>query len=290
MKEVFFNQVRNSCIEAMTYEVMAAPKPGLVDRFNSGAHKDMDIFTFINSIISLKDYYYQITESGYNFSKKDYRLLMKEIRPLGIEAEKTMFKATKGVNTHKGLIFLMGIIAAAVGNLYRRSMDISPRNISKLTGQMTSGITNELKVNLESDNLTYGERIFKEYNITGIRGEVEKGLPTVMEVSLPIYTKLMKDPRISQNTAMIHTLLHLMVLVDDINILGRHGMESLEYVRKRAKDALGFGGYLSPKGRKYVEYMDRDFIDKNISPGGSADLLAVTVLLYLLREDVGFNG
>lgn len=290
MKEVFFNHVRNSSIEAMTYEVMAAPKPGLVDRFNNGAHKDMDLFTFINSIVSLKDYYYHITKLGYNFTSEDYRLLMKEIRPLGIEAEKSMFKATDGVNTHKGLIFLMGIIAAAAGNLYRRSMDISPENISNLTRQMTSGITDELKVNLESENLTYGERIFKEYNITGIRGEVEKGLPRVMKVSLPIYTKLMNKPKINQNTAMLQTLLYLMVVVDDINILGRHGMDTLIYVRKRAKDALRFGGYLSHKGRKYVNYMDIDFINRHISPGGSADLLAVTVLLYLLREDVGFNG
>ena len=290
MKEIFFNHIQNSCIESMTYEVMAAPKPGLVDRFNNGAHKDMDLFTFINSIVSLKDYYYNITKLGYDFTSEDYRLLMEEIRPLGIEAEKSMFKATDGVNTHKGLIFLMGIIAAAAGNLHRRSMDISPKNISKLTRQMTGGITDELKVDLESDDLTYGERIFKEYNITGIRGEVEKGLPRVMKVSLPIYTKLMNNPKIEQNTAMIHTLLHLMVVVDDINILGRHGMDTLDYVRKRAKHALKYGGYLSPKGRKYVKYMDMDFINRHISPGGSADLLAVTVLLYLLREDVGFNG
>lgn len=289
MKEIFFNHIQNSCIESMTYEVMAAPKPGLVDRLNNGAHKDMDIFTFINSIISLRDYYYDITKLGYEFNKEDYRLLMEEIRPLGIEAEKSMFKATEGVNTHKGLIFLMGIIATASGNLYRKSMDLSPDNISIVTKEMTKGISKELEKSAHIEKLTYGERIYKEYNIVGIRGEVEEGLPTVLNVSLPIYTKLMKDPKINQNDAMIHTLLHLISVVDDINILGRHGMDTLDYVRKRGKQALGFGGYLTTKGRNYVKSMDSDFIQRHISPGGSADLLAVTILLYILREEK-FNG
>lgn len=284
MKEKFFNQVRDLCIESMTYEAMAAPKPGLVDRFNNGAHKDMDLFTFMNSIISLSDYFHDITLLGYEFDNPDHRLMMEEIRPWGIEAEETMLKATNGVNTHKGLIFLMGIVAAASGRLYRNAMDINPKNLSMIIKEMTRGITNELIINVDSEKLTYGERIFKEYHITGIRGEVEKGLPTVMHISYPVFKRLMDNESISVNTAMIHTLLHLMAKVEDINILGRHGMDTLDYVRKRAKHALKFGGYMRLKGRKYVKYMDMDFINRNISPGGSADLLAVTMFIYFLER------
>src|SRR5699024_6920601 len=135
-------------------------------------------FTFIDSIASLKDYYYDITKFGYEFNKKDYTLLMERIRPIGIEAEVSMFKATKGVNTHKGLIFLMGIIAAASGSLYRRNnnMIIKPKDLSKVIMDMTRVITDELKTNVDAKKLTYGERIYKEENILGIRGEVEKGL------------------------------------------------------------------------------------------------------------------
>ena len=290
MKEIFFEYLRDRSLSAMTYEVMAAPKPGLVDRFNNGAHKDMDLFTFIDSIASLKDYYYDITKLGYEFNKKDYALLMERIRPIGIEAEVSMFKATKGVNTHKGLIFLMGIIAAASGSLYRRNnnMIIKPKDLSKVIMEMTRGIIDELKTNVDAKKLTYGERIYKEQNILGIRGEVEKGLPTVMNISYPVFKKLMDKGRFSLNTVMIHTLMHLMTIVDDINILGRHGVDMLDYVRKRSRQALEYGGYLTPKGRKYVKYMDMDFINKNISPGGSADLLAVTVLIYFLEKGCKF--
>ena len=31
-----------------------------------------------------------------------------------------------------------------------------------------------------------------------------------------------------------------------------------------------------------IEALDKEFIEKNLSPGGSADLLAMTYLLYLL--------
>lgn len=285
MKEEFFNNIRNLCMKSMTYEVLAAPKPGLVDRFNNGAHKDMDLFTFVDSTISLSSYYYDITKIGFEFNKGDYKLLMEEIRPIGIEAEKTMFAATNGINTHKGLIFLMGIIAAAAGSLHGRvaNNQIKPKDISKVVMEVARGITEELKIDSNNKKLTYGERIFKEYNILGIRGEVEKGLPTVMNISYPIFKKLMDSRRYSINMAMIHTLIHLLTVVDDINILGRHDMDMLIYVRKRSKEALKLGGYLTPKGRKYVKYMDRDFINRNISPGGSADLLAVTMLLYFIE-------
>lgn len=283
-KEVLLNNIRSLCVKSMIYEVMASPKPGLVDRFNNGAHEDMDLFTFIDSINSLSSYFYRVAEVGYEFKGSHYRDLMGEIRPLGIEAERSMLAATKGVNTHKGLIFLMGIVASASSNLYRKSKAIKLVSLSEVIQEMTVDITDELSLNKDGDKLTYGERIFKEYGITGIRGEVEEGLPSIIHISYPIFKSLMDDERVSINAAMIHSLLHLMERIDDINILGRHDMDMLSYVRKRARHCLSFGGYLTPRGRKYVQYMDRDFIDKNISPGGSADLLAVTILIYFLER------
>src|SRR5699024_3254748 len=111
-----------------------------------------------------------------------------------------------------------------------------------------------------------------------------KGTSTVMNISYPVFKKLMDKGRFSLNTIMIHTLIHLMAVVDDINILARHGIDMLDYVRRRSRQSLKYGSYLTPKGKKYVKYMDMDFINKNISPGGSADLLAVTVLIYFLEK------
>lgn len=106
-------------LEAMLLEANCAPAPGLVDRFNSGAHNDMDIYTFIKSSVALSSYMYNFAYMGY-MHKGALDTLLAFIRPLGIEAEAAMFKATKGVNTQKGLIFLMGILCAAAGYVYRK--------------------------------------------------------------------------------------------------------------------------------------------------------------------------
>src|SRR5699024_6679000 len=105
----FCNKISSMSIKSILYEVAATPKTGLVDRKNSGAHKDMDFFTFINSSSVLGSYFYNCTKAGIEFKGNDYRDLLKDIRPIGMEAEKDMFKATNNINTHKGIIFSQGI-------------------------------------------------------------------------------------------------------------------------------------------------------------------------------------
>lgn len=279
----FCTYIANISIKSMLYEVSATPKPGLVDRHNSGAHRDMDFFTFIDSTSVLYPYFYNCTKAGIEFNKKDYRFLLKIIRPIGIKAEEDMFKATKGINTHKGMIFSLGITAAALGSLFKedKKKKYSPNILSKRIKKITQGICNELK--LESKNTTYGERLFREYGILGIRGEVESGFPTVTDISLPVFKQLIKENH-HINTILVHTLIYLIKHTEDSNILGRHGIDTLRYTRKQAEKALELGGYLEERGRKFIKDMDRDFIKRHISPGGAADLLAITLMFFLIEK------
>lgn len=285
-KHDFSTYVANLSIKSMLYEVSATPKPGLVDRNNSGAHKDMDFFTFLNSTSVLHSYFFNCTRAGARFNKEDYSILLKSIRPIGINAERDMFKATKGVNTHKGLIFSLGIIAAALGSLFKdyAMLEYEPKVLSRRIIHISKGITEELENNKgdNEDKYTYGEKLFKEHGTRGIRGEVEAGFPTVVESSLPIFESLIDEKIYNINDILVHTLLHLIEVTEDSNILGRHGMDLLEYTQGQARQALETGGYLSPRGRCFVRVMDQDFIQKNISPGGAADLLAVTTMFFLI--------
>ena len=86
------------------------------------------------------------------------------------------------------------------------------------------------------------------------------------------------------NDILVHVLMYLMSDVEDTNVIGRHNLETLRYVQDSAKKALDLGGMLTKKGKDYIYAMDNDFIRKGISPGGSADLLAVTVMMYLLES------
>lgn len=283
-KEEFCRLIDKFAIKSLIYEVSATPKPGLVDRKNSGAHRDMDFYSFIDSSLALTDYFYQCALTGTDFYDQDMRKLLEAIRPIGIKAEEKMFKATKGVNTHKGLIFSLGIIAAAAGYLYRkeRKTQFYVDEITSLVKEICIGLTLELENLGQKKELTYGEKLYIKYSSKGIRGEVESGFETVRRYSLPLLKEL-KSQDVKLNDCLVQVLLSLMANTEDSNILGRHNMDVLEFVKVDARTALNIGGYLSPGGRRYVEGMDRYFIKKNISPGGSADLLAVTIMLYLLE-------
>lgn len=280
----FCRYIANISIKSMLYEVSATPKPGLVDRSNSGAHKDMDFFTFINSTSVLYSYFYSCTEIGINFKDEDYRDLLRDIRPIGMDAESDMFKATNGINTHKGMIFSLGIIVAALGSLFKeyREVKYSSGLLKNRVMEIAKGICRELKT--DNKEPTYGETLFKEHGIMGIRGEVESGFPTVVEISLPIFTDLIEKETYHINTILVHVLIHLMKYTEDSNILGRHDMDRLEYTKAQASKAIELGGYLETKGREYIRDMDRDFIEKYISPGGAADLLAITVMFFLIEN------
>lgn len=282
----FCNRITSIAMKSILYEVAATPKPGLVDRENPGAHGDMDFFTFLSSASVLGSYFYDCTKAGIEFNKKDYRELLVNIRPIGIKAEEDMFKATNGINTHKGMIFSQGIIAAAVGSLFRDNNKeyYAPIEIQNRVKEITKGITKELEESYNKENPTYGERLFIEYGIRGIRGEVESGFQTVLDHAYPILTSLILEKKHHTNDILVHTLVHLMAYTEDSNILGRHDIDMLYYAQKQARKSLDLGGYLTPEGKSFIDDMDKDFIEKNMSPGGAADLLAITIMFYLIEN------
>jgi len=286
----YCNYISKLAIKALLYEVSATPKPGLVDRNNSGAHKDMNFYTFIDSSLVLIEYFKKCTETGFKFNDENYGDLLTTLRPFGVKAEFDMYKATNGVNTHKGLIFSLGLITASAGLIYKKSNNIfiEANKISDLIKLIVKNITTELENNEQKNNLSYGEKLYVKYGIKGIRGEAESGFKTVLKYSLPLLTKLFDEGKCLNDT-IVHVLLVLMANTQDSNIVGRHDIKTLDYTKEIAKDALSKGGYLTIEGKNFVEKMDRHFIQKNISPGGSADLIAVTLLLYFIEHGDGLK-
>lgn len=276
-------------VYALLAEVSAAPKPGLVDRFNAGAHADMDFFTFMSSSAALAPYFIKCALQGAEFRGGQPRELFQRLRPLGMQAEQAMFEATQGVNTHKGLIFSLGLLCAAAAccmakqemDRLRPSADMLCAEISR----MTEGLCREELVSLhKTESLTNGERLFREYGFTGIRGEAESGFSTVRRVSLPVFRRLKSARACPINDICVQTLLHLMAVNEDTNVAARHDRDTLAFVRQSARAVLDAGGMLTREGTAMVYALDEEFIRRNISPGGSADLLAVTVMMDRICE------
>lgn len=285
-QEKFARKIESIAIRSLLYEVSASPKPGLVDRKNNGAHKDMDFFTFIDSSVVLGEFFYSCTMTGIEH-KGDIEKLLYAIRPIGVIAEEKMFSVTNGVNTHKGLVFSLGIIAAAIGFSYQEKEKgtWSANGICDLVKRMTVGLVDkELKKKEFSETLTYGEKLYVKYGITGIRGEVSSGFQTVRIHGLPLLKELMKDEKGSFNDRLVQVLLCLMVYTQDSNILGRHELSMLREVQARAKKIFEKGGIFSENGIESVEEFNKWCVENWVSPGGSADLLAITIMLYLIQQ------
>ncbi len=286
-KNEYCEFLSQNAVKSLLYEVSATPKPGLVDRYNNGAHKDMDFFSFMSSTAALGYFFYECALIGIGFRGYNYNELLSKIRIIGIKAENKMYKATGGANTQKGLIFSLGIICTAAANCYqeKKNTKITTEEICKKVSLMTEGITKrELGKAFKKEKMTYGEKLFVKYGIKGIRGEVESGFMTVREVSLPVLHRLLVLEKKSINDSLVQVLIHLIAKTEDTNILGRHDIKTVDYAKCMANKALLLGGIFTEEGKSFVEKMDVDFIEKNISPGGAADLLAVTVMFYFLCE------
>lgn len=286
-------KISQCAVQALLYEVTASPKPGLVDRFNCGAHKDMDIFTFMSSSAALSSYFYYCSIETIRMIEKSedevnlYDNLFTGLRELGLKAEMNMYQATKDVNTHKGLIFSLGLIASAASIVFYKTGDLalSITDVSEEVKRITKGLCEKDFANIiGKEVLSAGEKLYLNYGIKGIRKEVEEGFPSVTNVAYPKMCDYMQQANHPVNDILVNVLLHLMAITEDTNILSRHDMSTLKDVQKRAKQALDLGGMFTGYGKEYVEHMDRDFSKRNISPGGAADLLAVTIMFYLLKN------
>ena len=296
--------VAECALEALLLEVAATPKPGLVDRRNNGAHRDMNFYTFIRSALSLRPHFAIMAQAGQDLAQKPPQELFNYVRILGLAAEKDMFAATNNINTHKGALFALGLLCASAGQACCRSADRSgwhPAALGQFVAQMSQGLcqreladlntlaaqaTNATQAtgavslnNAEPDikvrptaALTHGQRMYLQYGACGARGQAESGFAQVIEKYLP-YLRDLKKQQLDQDEILVRTLLLIGADLDDTNILNRVGATKAAWA-KEACAALH-----EHYTHEAACQLDDLFIKERISPGGSADLLSVTIFL-----------
>lgn len=266
--------------QAILLEVSTHPKPGLVTRLSNGAHKDMSIFTFMMSSAVLSKAFNDLQDIGQAHRGTLAELFCK-LRSYGVGAEAELLRVTKGVNTQRGILFAGGIVSAVSG--YAMNMGLSRDALLPMIKEMAAGlVARELK-NLDHAAMTAGEKLYYKYGITGIRGEVENGFPSVVNYGLPALEDAF-DKGATINDALVHALISLMTVVEDSNVIWRTDYDTLLEVQRIAKNILSLGSVFNEKGRMAIAETERYFLQRRISPGGSADLLSVTITLYLLEH------
>lgn len=239
---------------ALRLELDTTPKPGLVDRRDNGAHKDMDYALMSKSISALRPYLTRLAVE----SAKD--IDPAKIKEIGIEAEKAMLKATGGVNTHKGALFCIGLSVAAASNLASATGSVQVYSFEELVSRAASEIP--------AAQGTHGAEAKRSFKVGGALENARGAYPELFADWLPYYLSLEGDPFRCHKT-----LLHIMTTLDDTNILHRRGEEGLARAKSEAARLLED---FSESG---LSSLNKDFIRENISPGGSADMLSLTIFI-----------
>jgi len=270
-EEKFIENTAQMAQKALLSEALTTPKPGLVDCENNGAHSDMDIFSFAASACALKEYFKKAVRIGMEMRYADARVCFECLQYEGIKAEEEMLRASAGANTHKGALFSMGILCCAAGMAGEGAeLETLASCAAALGGQSLQRMKNMPAASAR----TGGELQYFASGYTGARGEAAAGFPTVMNIALPAFRKALSEGK-SCNDAGLSALCALMHSVCDSNILRRAGEEALSEVQSMSKSALERGA-----DKETLRRMNDIFVERHVSPGGSADLLALTYFLH----------
>lgn len=303
---------------ALIAEARLTPKPGLVDARGNGAHTDMSIETFMASADALEASLCAYAEAGLQTTlhggSADAEALAIELRHVGVRAEQAMFAATDGVNTHKGANFSLALILGATGAYLSegRCLPLQPaetelvlRNVARMGKLLLDRDRQALRARMKQGDrqLTHGERVLCAHGMQGVRGEAAQGYPLVREVLLPYVREQAgaagargeagarkadgapRTPGIARGSArmlLLRTLVKTMSILEDTNVVHRGGEQALAEHR-RFCEALDKAGLDDEALIVALEDYDAELIRQNVSPGGAADLLSLTVFLALLE-------
>jgi triphosphoribosyl-dephospho-CoA synthase len=265
-------QVRNAAVRALYQELCLYPKPGLVSLADNGSHADMTAQHFVKSLFSLRHYFSSVYHAGARNAS------FGELQQLGIAAEARMMKSTGGVNTHRGAIFNLGILCAAVGKL-----DADPR-VGSLQDIVTSTWAAAIRrEDSWTDGVSNGGRACRRYAVGGARGEAAAGFPHVFQIGLPAMASVRQaGGGIPQASAQ--AFFAIMASLDDTNLLHRAGPVGLCIAKDAAAAFTAAGGALASDWRDRALSIHRRFVAGNLSPGGVADLLAATLFVDHIIE------
>lgn len=264
---------------ALLYEVSVSPKPGLVDQINSGSHTDMDFFTFLDSSAALSPHFRRMFHIGWDGADLPERELFSQLRYAGSRAENCMLRATGGVNTHKGLVFSFGILCGAFGAAHPTVSHPA------VLGDVLDRCSRFGRLAMEDFFLasasTAGRECYSRYRITGIRGEAARGFPSAVKIGLP-HLESLTNRGLALNVSAAITLVALMANVDDTNMIHRGGIALAKKYKQLSADLLP-----ALNGDSYFDVLtefDRQMRTDHLSPGGCADILALSLALFFLKQ------
>ncbi len=272
----------------MLLELFTHPKPGLVSHRDTGSHADMDAATFGASAAAIRPFMSALAAAGARSAPMD------ELRRIGIAAEAAMMRATGGINTHRGAIFGLGLLCAAAG-LHSKAghakaghAKAGHANEAHADGRRATTLGETVRAiwgpGLASHPVmahSHGAAARRRFGGGGAREEAASGFATVYRIGLPALQAGLRLAGGAHEAARVHCLFALLARARDTALLHRGGAEGLAFAQATARRFLDRGGVGRPGWREDALRLHRQFVARRLSPGGCADLLAMTLFVAL---------
>jgi triphosphoribosyl-dephospho-CoA synthase len=261
-------QLADLAIEVLITEAMLTPKPALVDQRGSGAHCDLDLARLLRSARSLHAAFLEMATLA--AGRRADQALREQLALIGRHGERDMLAASAGSNTHRGAIWVIGLLLAA------RAITgggATPREVARLAGVIAR---HEDRFAPRRDS--HGLRACELYGVAGARGQARAGFPHVVDIGLPALWSA-RARGADENSAQLDALMAIMSSLDDTCLLYRGGLTALRAAQSGAAAVLALGGCARAAGRSALLRLDGRLLALHASPGGSADLLAACLFL-----------
>lgn len=261
--------IGSAATTALYDELALSPKPGLVTLIDSGSHRDMNATTFVRSLFALRSYFPRIAGLGQAGAP------FEELERCGIEAEKRMLVATSGINTHRGAVFMLGLLCGAAGALAATKNRLHPAAVRDMLQQHWG---TDLAMRARRAPMLPGGLVARQLGLRGAAHEAAAGFPVLFETALPALSSA-QHKGLTPRLARLDTLFHVMAVLDDSNLALRGGMPGLLYAKAAAKEFIAAGGAAQPDALAAAAAIGRGFVTRRLSPGGAADTLAAACWL-----------
>ncbi|MGA2191180.1 MAG: triphosphoribosyl-dephospho-CoA synthase [Steroidobacteraceae bacterium] len=261
-------ELADLAVDVLIAEALLTPKPALVDRRGSGAHRDLNLTLLLRSARSLHGTFLQMAALA--AGREPNQALREGLALIGRAGERDMLAATGGRNAHRGAIWVIGLLVSAQ---VISGAGASPGEIAVQAGRIAA-FPDRYSAPLDS----HGAHVCRRYGVPGARGEARAGFPHVVKVGLPAMWAA-RARGADETCARLDALMAIMTSLGDTCLLHRGGLPALEAAQAGARAVLAAGGSSTTAGWQALLRLDADLVARYASPGGCADLLAACLFL-----------
>jgi len=271
--QLFALELSTLAVSALIEEAELTPKPALVDRRGNGAHHDLDLPLLRRSAQALQSGFVALAQAA--VGEPPTLQLREQIGRIGRSMERRMLVATGGCNAHRGAIWALGLLVAGAAQCR------SDRNASRIAAHAAA--LAQLPDRFAPRPLSHGERARLRFGAAGARGEAQAAFPHAIRVGIPTLREA-RDRGVPEDYARLDALMAIMASLDDTCLLHRGGQAALQAAKAGARAVLAAAGTAAPAGRHHLVQLHIELMARWASPGGSADLLSVTLFLDRLES------